>query len=168
MLFRQLSLFNPFKSARKKAPANIIACSPQLLETWKSIRSDYFPERPDLDNYQVVWSMRRQLRTLASCNVRRRKVIVARELRYVECLPYLIPLLYHEMCHAVLGENVPKHRGKRGWHGPEFRALEKRHPAIPGLMLWIQSGGWGTAVRRARAREVSEKKLALSRRYRSI
>ena len=60
-------------------------------------------------------------------------------------LPYLEPLLYHEMCHAALGEpEIVK--GKRIMHGSDFKALEKKHPEITQLNSWIKSGGWNKAV----------------------
>jgi len=125
---------------------------PILIQIWREIRKLYFADREDIDDYTVVWSTRRQKRTLASCNVRRRRIVVARELRYPDYLGWLSPLLYHEMCHAILGFNVAQRNRKRLWHGAEFRALESRHPGIIALDSWIKSGGWFQAVRRERAR----------------
>ena len=125
----------------------------ELKARWARIRQEYFPDRPDIDAYQVVWSSRRQKRTLASCNLRRRKIIVAKELNDARYEWALSPLLYHEMCHAYIGENPPKNGTKRSWHGKKFRELEQRHPCIPLLDGWIKSGGWKTAIRRSRAKD---------------
>ena len=70
-------------------------------------------------------------------------------MQHPECTGVLEALLYHELCHAVLGP-LPVVRGRRAVHGREFRALERRHPAIPALDAWIKQGGWRTAVRRAK------------------
>ncbi len=120
---------------------------------WQSLVKRYFPDRADLLAYRLRWSSRRQKRTLASCNVKLKRVTVARELNRPELFLWLDPLLYHEMCHAVIGFDLHQ-RGKRTpWHGKEFRALEKRHPGVQELDAWIAAGGWAKAVRSSRARE---------------
>ncbi|RIL06265.1 MAG: hypothetical protein DCC75_10975 [Proteobacteria bacterium] len=128
-----------------------------LMEIWKRLVHNYFPERADLLNYRVCWSARRQKRTLASCHIKQRKVRVARELSAPEHACRLEPLLYHEMCHAVLGEEMALSYRSRGmkvpWHGTEFRALEVKHPKSRELEAWIKGGGWSRAVRSSRARE---------------
>jgi len=117
-----------------------------LCGLWTSIRMQYFPDRPDLDEYKVVWSGRRQTSSLASCNVERKRVQVAAAMRRPESIPFLEPLLYHEMCHAFLGE-PPVINGRRVMHGKEFKDLEKKHPAIAELDRWIKAGGWKKAVK---------------------
>ena len=112
----------------------------------------YFPEHPELGQYRVDWSTRRQLRTLASCSLKRKKVLVAKELNDARYALWLDPLLFHEMCHAVLGTGLKRGQGRTAWHGREFRALERRHPGTQGLQQWIESGGWRRAVRSARAK----------------
>ncbi len=78
-----------------------------------------------------------------------------------ECAAYLPALIYHEMCHAVLGDKVGRAGSKRMWHGPAFRQLEKRHPDIEKLDLWIKKGGWSKAVRSFRAKQYHKaRKLA--------
>lgn len=123
-----------------------------LHRIWRSLWQEYFPERNDLDTYLLVWSTRPQRRVLASCNIRCRRVVVARELFVPSAVRWLAPVLYHELCHAVLGESVRTPSGRRMWHGASFRALEARHPDIPAMNLWIRSGGWAMAVRSARSR----------------
>lgn len=126
----------------------------EFLQTlWCSIRAEYFPDHVELDTYIVAWSTRPQKRVLASCNIRARRVLVARELFEPAASRWIAPVLYHEMCHAFIGEQVSRTRsGKRLWHGAEFRALEARHPDIPAMNAWIRSGGWAMAVRSNRAR----------------
>ena len=117
-----------------------------LLTTWLDIRARYFPERCELDSYRVRWSYRQNSLCLASCNIKLRRVLVATAMQVAQSRPFLEPLLYHEMCHAVVGF----HRGKNGrriMHGPEFKALEQQHPRIRELDYWIKSGGWSQAVR---------------------
>jgi len=114
-----------------------------LREKWLKTRLSYFPESPHLDDFQIVWSGRRQIRTLGSCSPYRRKISIAGELNHHSCLPQLEPLLYHEMCHAYLAPfNCRK-------HGIEFHKLERRHPQIKALRRWIKIGGWAAAVKRA-------------------
>ncbi len=116
-----------------------------LCDLWTSIRMQYFPDREDLDDYKVVWSGRRQTSSLASCNVERKRVQVAAAMKRPESIPFLEPLLYHEMCHAFLGQ--PKIvNGRRIMHGKDFKDLEKKHPGIAELDQWIKAGGWKDAV----------------------
>lgn len=154
--WKQLDLFTrffkPSKRSSVRSPLTLPASDAQLQGIWLSLIENYFPDRNDLADYAVVWSVRSQLRTLASCNISARKVIVARELNHPSHLRWLNPLLYHEMCHAVLGENVPKRNGKRRWHGKEFKVLERQHAGIELLDEWIKQGGWSRAVRSDRSR----------------
>ena len=124
----------------------------QLL--WGNVQREFFPERTDLLEYTVGWSKRRQKRTLASCNIKQLRIVVAKELNHPNYNCWLEPLLYHEMCHAVIGMGVERSHGKRRWHGREFKQLERRHPQMAALDLWIKSGGWRHAVRSDRSRAV--------------
>lgn len=135
-----------------------------LKKIWNDLQQQYFPERSDLSSYRVIWSARRQKRTLASCNIRKLQINVAREMSLSQCRYLLEPLIYHEMCHAVLGDKVGRAGSKRLWHGPQFRALEMRHPGITTLDNWIKSGGWSKAVRSFRSSEYQRaRKEELSR-----
>ncbi len=131
-----------------------VYASDEFLHTvWRNLRAEFFPELPELDAYTVAWAMRPQKRVLASCNIRARRVMVARELFEPSASCWIGPVLYHEMCHAAIGERVERSSsGKRMWHGAEFRRLEARHPDIPAMNAWIQTGGWAMAVRSYRAR----------------
>jgi hypothetical protein len=139
---------------RTKAP------DPKLSAIWRELITQFFPERVDLLTYSILWSTRRQRRTLASCNLKRRMVKVALELNRTDCDQWLRPLLYHELCHAVLGENIGRQGSKRAWHGREFRELEKRHPQIAALDQWIKSGGWRHVVRSQRAQQAAKARRA--------
>jgi hypothetical protein len=70
-------------------------------------------------------------------------------------------VLYHELCHAVIGEGVHLSGGKRQWHGQQFRELEARHPDIEAMNYWIRSGGWAMAVRSNRARSAWTQRKAM-------
>ncbi len=130
-----------------------------ILRTfWQSLAEEFFPEHPHILHYQVRWSQRKQKRTLASCLTERRVVTVARELNYPEHQVWLKPLLYHEMCHAVLGREVSRTKRGYAWHGPEFKALERRHPLIPIFDAWVKAGGWARAVRSDRARQCKSRR----------
>ena len=146
----KLLIFGERSSARpaRKLPDDLL-----LKSIWLKLRADYFPDRADLDQYLVRWSGRRQRRVLASVSIVRKFVSVAKELSHLDHYGWLEPLLYHEMCHAVLGENVETRRRKRQWHGREFKSLEKIHPGSESLNAWIKAGGWTKAVRSSRARE---------------
>lgn len=126
--------------------------APELLALWLKIQQEYFPDRTDLAAYTVQWSPRRQKRILASCNIRHRKVMVAKEMQHESVSAWCEPLLYHEMCHAVLGEGIKRRGHKTPWHGRDFKALEARHPQSAALNIWMKSGGWTRAVRSHRAR----------------
>jgi hypothetical protein len=134
---------------RQSAPAS---SDPFLQELWNNLCQEYFPQVTTLDTYTVTWSVRRQKRVLASCNIRQRRVVVARELYEPSACRWISAVLYHELCHAVIGEGVDVRGGRRQWHGAQFRALEARHPDIKALDVWIKSGGWAMAVRANRSR----------------
>ncbi|RMG45490.1 MAG: hypothetical protein D6719_00225 [Candidatus Dadabacteria bacterium] len=133
-----------------------------LKDVWLRLRKRYFPGRPDIDEYQVVWSRRAQKRTLASCNIESKRVTVARELNYKEHFIWLEPLLFHEMCHAYLEDRISGKNGKIAWHGKEFKALEKLHPGSRRLDQWIKKGGWSSAVRSDRAKRAHIKRKLLT------
>jgi hypothetical protein len=149
------------RGSQKKAPTSlrrrsIPFCPPadvNLKNIWDSLQQNFFPERSDLLEYTIDWSARRQKRTLASCNIRKKQINVAREMSLPQCHSFLEPLIYHEMCHAVLGDKVGRAGSKRLWHGPQFRSLERNHPEIVALDNWIKSGGWSKAVRSFRSSE---------------
>lgn len=126
----------------------------ELHDLWKKIRVEYFPEHNEIDNYRVLWSKRKHSSCLASCNYQRKKVIVADVMSQDECYEYLEPLLYHEMCHAVLGKPAVVN-GRRVMHGREFKALERRHPQIKKLDAWLKTGGWNRAVKKWRKMNLS-------------
>ncbi len=169
-LRRQVLLFeepqrNPRRNRSTKArksPTSTRVSDPTLRSFWETLVTSRFPERTDLLAYTVTWSTRRQRRTLASCCVPKQRVVVAKELNRPEHSQWLEALLYHEMCHAVLGANVGVHKGKHAWHGPRFRNLERMHPGITALNAWIKQGGWARAVRSDRARQsaAGRKKVA--------
>lgn len=143
--------------SRHKPQIRLISECEQLTTLWHSVAETHFPDAKHLSSYTIGWSTRRQKRTLASCCIERQMVRVARELNYPELHCWLEPLIYHEMCHAVLGHTVPIRNRKRCWHGPEFKQLERRHPGIAQLDNWIKSGGWAKAVRSDRARRARSK-----------
>ena len=154
----------PTRPQRTRAPrAQSPGSSDEFLRSvWTSLRTEYYPDRPELDSYVVAWSARPQKRVLASCNIRRRRVVVAKELFEPTACRWIAAVLYHELCHAVIGEGVHLRSGKRQWHGAEFRALEARHPDIPAMNAWIRSGGWAMAVRAHRTRRAWSQRKALS------
>jgi len=120
---------------------------PDIKLIWKKLRLKYFPDREDIDDYKVKWSKRKQTSCLASCSIHNKRVVVAEAMADPESTAYLEPLIYHEMCHAILGE--PKVvKGRRIMHGKDFKALERKHPEIPALNKWIKDGGWSAAVKR--------------------
>jgi len=123
-----------------------------LITVWRNLRAEFFPNQPEIDEYTVCWSSRPQKRVLASCNIRRKKVVVARELFQPSASRWIAAVLYHEMCHAVIGEGVHlSQNGKRLWHGKQFRQLEALHPDIKAMNTWISTGGWAMAVHSHRA-----------------
>lgn len=127
-----------------------------LQNIWDKLNKEYFPQY-DLNIYRLEWSNRRQKRTLASCNVKRKIVRVAHELNSKEYYKWLSPLLYHEMCHAVMAQEVIDENGRLNrkirWHGKDFKKLEKAHPQYNDFQFWIKSGGWNKAIRSARTKE---------------
>ena len=135
-----------------------VGSDPELVGIWKALRRRWFPARPDIDDYQVLWSKRPQKRTLASCNISSKRVLVARELNYPEQRVWLEPLLYHEMIHAYLGDNEQYRDGRIAWHGRAFRNLEKQHSQIAVFDEWVKSGGWARAVRSDRAKRAHQRR----------
>ncbi len=178
MRFLQLDLFSkaislirgaafpePVELEPKKRRRALRPGDSRLEAVWRQLQEEYFPSIPGLNEYTVGWSTRRQLRTLASCNSTLLRINVAKELSTPECEQWLPVLLYHEMCHAVLADQVRASKGEMKYHGPEFKRLEKRHPRTKELNQWIRKGGWLHAVRSHRAKEAhfrrkSQKKAA--------
>ncbi|MCB9029600.1 MAG: SprT-like domain-containing protein [Deltaproteobacteria bacterium] len=167
MKLMQLSFFNLFKSKKPQKKKRAPTRSPKkrtersdefLKSIWDKLWMEYFPTRNDLAAYTIRWSNRRQKRTLASCSLENRRIVVAQELNHPKYSMHLEPLIYHEMCHAVLGYEVSQSGEKRLWHGPEFKRLERHHPGIKTLDKWIHTGGWLSAVRAHRAREAHKKR----------
>ncbi|MCI5064650.1 SprT-like domain-containing protein [bacterium] len=154
----QLKSGSSRRSGNKQRRTQKLASDPELAEIWSALIELYFPERRDLLRYTVIWSKRNQIRTLASCNIDSCRVRVARELNFPEHTEWLSPLLYHEMCHAVLGTSIRQPGEKTRWHGPEFRKLERRHPAIPAFDRWVKGGGWTKAVRSHRAKQAHQRR----------
>lgn len=143
------SRFSPFQlfftfPTKKVSRTSVAKPDPTLTELWSNLAAAYFPERLDLLEYKIVWSLRRQRRVLASCNMDKKVVRVAKAMDHPRCLEFLEPLLYHEMCHAVVGV---KHGKRRIFHGVDFKRLERQHPRITLLDEWIRNGGWLHAVR---------------------
>ncbi len=131
-----------------------------LYEIWSRLSHGYFAQHAKLLRYDIRWSVRAQKRTLATCHLRKSVVIVARELNYPEHHLWLEPLLYHEMCHAVIGIPKQEPNKRRSWHGKSFRELEHRHPHMRAFDRWVKSGGWEKAVRSDRARRAWGKRKA--------
>jgi hypothetical protein len=148
---------------RNQEQTRSLSSSPLLKKLWLELRTQWFPTRPDLDNYNVVWSRRSQKRTLASCSIEGRKVTVARELKYKEHAMWLKPLLYHEMCHAYLGPRVMKKDNKKQWHGKDFKLLERRFSETKSFNHWVNSGGWIKAVRSDRAKRAYARRATTQR-----
>lgn len=136
----------PYKTVRTKNSDTF------LFSIWAGLQKSFFNDRADLLDYEVLWSIRRQKRVLASISYKDKRVRVAKELNHPDYVNLLEPLLYHEMCHAVIGDQVERINGKRLWHGPKFKHLESLHPGSKALDSWIKTGGWARAIRRDRAR----------------
>ena len=154
MRYFEISFLKSFFAPRKMRATRsrrTAANDPDLKNLWATLIQQYFPERTDLLSYTVKWSARRQKRTLGSCNITRSLVNMARELRHPEASEWIEAVLYHELCHAVLGKEVLSHCGRKAWHGAEFKELEARHPRSAELKAWITSGGWHRMVRNAKS-----------------
>lgn len=159
----QLSFLSLFSRTRRSNPKPVLSDN-ALLQLWGELIDKYYPERQDLKQYHVQWSRRRQRRTLGSCNMSKRRVRIAEELNRPDLFRWAEAVLYHELCHAVLGTEVFSRCGRRAWHGKEFKELETRHPDSAALDAWVRSGGWARAVRGARTRSYWKKrKVAASR-----
>lgn len=48
-------------------------------------------------------------------------------------------IVHHEMCHAYLAGTL---FGRDGCHTPEFRQLEKKHPAYEKALAWEEANAW--------------------------
>jgi len=123
-----------------------VADSVHLVKIWDRLRHKYFPNIRILGEYQITWSSRCSKRNLASCNYKNRKILVSPALNNVKFERMLSPLIYHEMCHAVLGEPKCKN-GRFVYHGVDFHTLEAMHPLTEELNAWIKNGGWANAKR---------------------
>jgi len=118
-----------------------------LEQIWTNLAQQYFPQDYRLGEYRVCWSERSQKRVLGSCNLTKRRVLIARSLDRPELTWALEALIYHEMCHAVVGIKRSSNGKRNRIHGREFYELEQRHPGVKELDRWIKSGGWLKVVR---------------------
>jgi len=155
MNFTQLSLFfkpllkpTPKQPTPRKRKSTNRVSDPKLFETWKRLQESYFPDSLFLNEFKVCWSNRHQTSCLASVNLQTKIVRVAPAMKLPESQLFLEPLLYHEMCHAIVGIKVV--RGRRKIHSREFKNLENLHPHIKFLDIWIKNGGWSKAVKLAK------------------
>ncbi len=172
MKYRQLSLnfqntVTALKTAVVPGSERLSAPDPHssadLAEIWNRLVDEYFPEQEILKSYKLLWATKIQTRCLASCNIDKKIVRVAPSMKLYEARYFLEPLLYHELCHAVEGIKVVN--GRRKIHTREFKALERRHPKIPLLDLWIQNGGWNQVVRKdIKVRKFTSLKMQLKER----
>ncbi len=157
----QLSFFFEAISSLLRPKKKIISqasptSSNDLRIIWHKLVYKYFPNQSNLLNYKIVWSNRPQKRVLASCNIEKRIVRVAPAMRLDESRPYLEALIYHELCHAVVG--IGYKNGRRDIHSKNFKQLESLHPEIKNLDQWIKEGGWIKAVRIS-TRAINRQKL---------
>lgn len=152
----QLSFFNTFNFVTLKPQEPQLSTSPELDLILKNLIYSYFPERLDLLNYKISWSKRAQKRVLASCNIEKRRIRVAPAMNLPESQKFLEALIYHELCHAVVG--IGYKNGRRDIHSQSFKSIEKLHPGIIDLDKWIKDGGWINAVRKS-TRMINKNKL---------
>jgi len=156
MINRFFMQFGLFSDQKPVAQVNVKQEScPLLQKIWLDLQCEFFPECDRLTQYRTIWSRRRQKRTLASCYFESKRIIVAKELKHSQFHHWLAPLLYHEMCHAVIGIKPPRRNGKNCWHGREFKELEACHPEMEAFNRWVKQGGWAHAVRSERARSAA-------------
>lgn len=142
--------------------AERFASTDEVLQTrWQRLQTQFFPERVDILDYEVRWSARVQKRVLGSCNLTHRRVRISRAMDRPELTHLLEALIHHEMCHAIVGAQLSA-RGRRIFHGRDFRVLERAHPEAMLLDEWIRAGGWQQAVR-SYAATVRYQKRRLSR-----
>lgn len=154
----QLSfLFNPISLFTREKPNAIEENTQSNIKLiWINLVNTYFPERTDLLNYMICWSQRPQKRVLASCNIEKRIVRIAPAMNLPESQDYLEALIYHELCHAVVG--IGYKNGRRDIHSKSFKSIETLHPGIKELDKWIKQGGWINAVRKS-TRKINKEKL---------
>lgn len=148
-IFKYFKVSKPKRTTRSsKARARTFDLDNQaLLVIWQNLSAKYFPLNLELATYKVKWSSRKQKRVLGSCSIRSKRISIAPALSLPACERWLEAVLYHEMCHAVLGDSIARLSGRRAWHGPEFKLLESQHPDTKGLKEWMRSGGWHMAVK---------------------
>lgn len=154
---RQLSFI--FDSLRGLTPPQTpsISIKKDVKIIWDTLVLNHFPTRPDLYSYKILWSNRPQKRVLASCNIQKKIVRIAPAMNLPEAEPFLEALIYHELCHAVVGINIKN--GRRDIHSKEFKRIETLHPEIKNLDMWIKTGGWIKAVRKS-TRQINQLKRA--------
>ncbi len=126
-----------------------------LVTIWGKLENEYFPGDKNLSIYSITWAKRYSKRNLAYCDYQKKRVVVSPVMNNIKLLHMLEPLIYHEMCHAKLGE--PKRvRGRYIYHGKDFHKLEALHPFIKEFNDWIHNGGWANA-KRVYARKMSSR-----------
>ncbi len=115
---------------------------PFLQETYHDLRRKYFPNRPDLDDYKVVWRDNPMpghegsgglQRTLGYIVYQTRTIHIAREMSHEDAKQWIPALVHHELCHGAL---VPFLDRQKDPHGEEFQALNNLHPDTKSFDAW--------------------------------
>lgn len=107
-----------------------------LVAIVSALKVAYFPA---LGDTYVAWSGRigrSRRRRLGWWNPRTRLISIHQCLDRAEVPRFFVEsIVFHELCHAACDPSRTP-TGKRRWHGPEFRALERRFPHVERALEW--------------------------------
>jgi hypothetical protein len=118
---------------------------PHLQRVYHQLRHQYFPNRPDVDDYKVVWrDQPMQTKngasslydTLAYIEYGTRTIHIGREMSHPDAVQWLAPLIHHELCHAILVEFLKPNDDA---HAEWFMRINSQHPQADEFKQWH---GW--------------------------
>ncbi len=111
------------------------------------LRRQHFPNRPDVDDYKIVWRDR-PMRTKEGSSTLRdtlgyieygtRTIHIAREMSHPDAVRWLPALIHHELCHAILFDFLEPTQDA---HAEWFKRINRLHKDAREFESW---GGWNS------------------------
>ncbi len=108
-----------------------------LTALFNKVNLEYFENK--LAPKSLHWSPRVSLNRLGYYAVEEDRIVISKSLRSKQVPAYVIEfILFHECLHKVMG--CVEKRGRRHYHTPEFRTLEKTHQYFHEAEAFLKEG----------------------------
>lgn len=107
-----------------------------LREIFTRVNQDLFQGR--LSWPRLSWSARESRRRLGFFDICADMVVISRTLDHPDVPAQVVEfIMYHELLHRVLP--IERKNGRRQFHSPHFRSLEKNFPEYEAVIDWIKN-----------------------------